>query len=98
MKTRTVLTRYNVFQAHREAAELHVPHIPGNKKKSSWESKKVVEKRGALLDVLKGTSEEVRPKASKVQEARKDLDRAYAEEQGEYNKGKIQETERAHES
>ena len=60
MKTRTVLTRYNVFQAHREAAELHVPHIPGNKEKSSWESKKVVGKRGALLDVLKGTSEEVK--------------------------------------
>ena len=57
----------------------------------------VVQKRGALQDVLKGTSEEVRPKASKVEDA-KDLDRPYAEEQEEYVLGKIQETELAHES
>ena len=73
-------TIYSIFQAHREAAELHVPHIPRNKK-SLWEGKKVVEKRGAQQDVLKGTSEEVRPKASKVEDAKKDFDRAYAEEQ-----------------
>ena len=59
----------NIIQAHQEAAELHVPHKPANKKKSQWEGKKVVEKRGVLQDVLKDTSEEVRPKASKVENA-----------------------------
>ena len=46
----------------------------------------MVEKRGALQHVLKGTSA-VRPKASKVEDAKKDLDRAYAEEQDEYVNG-----------
>ena len=77
---------------------MHVPHKPRNEKKSRWEGKKVVEKRGALQDVLKGITGEIRPKALKVEDAKKDLDRAYAEEQEEYVKSKIQETERAHES
>ena len=68
------------------------------RKPSLWEGKKVVEKKGALQDILKSTSEEVRPKASKVEDAKKDLDRAFAEEQEDYVKGKIQEIERAHES
>ena len=59
----------NIIQAHREAVELHVPDKPRNKKKSLWEGKEVVEKRGALQDVIKGTSEDVRPKASKVEDA-----------------------------
>ena len=89
---------YNhIIQAHREAAELHVPYKPRNKK-SLWEGKKVVEKRGPLQEVLKGTSEEAHPKASKVEDAKKDLNRAYVEEQEEYVKSKIQEIERAHES
>ena len=85
MKTRIKLARYtkNIIQADREAAELHVPHKPGNKKKSLWEGKKVVQKRGALQDVLKGISEEVSPNASKVEDAKRDLDRAYAKEQEE---------------
>ena len=70
----------NIAQAHREATEVHVPHKPRNKK-SLWEDKKVVEKRGALQGVLKGTSEDVSLKASTVEAAKKDLDRAYAEEQ-----------------
>ena len=71
-------TIYNIIQAHRVSAELHVPHKPRNKK-SQWEGKEVVEKRGALQDVLKGTSEEVRPKGSKAEDE-KYFDRAYAEE------------------
>ena len=66
----------NIIQAYREAAELHVPSKPTTKKKSVWECKKVVGKTGALQDVLKGTNEEVRPKASKLEDAKKDLDRA----------------------
>ena len=58
----------------------------------------MVEKRGALQDVLKDTIEEVRPKASIVEVAKKELDVAYVEEQEEYVNGKIQETEHAHES
>ena len=58
----------NIIQAHREATELHVPHKPRDKKKSLWEGKKVVEKRGALQGILKGTSEQIRPKASKIEE------------------------------
>ena len=91
-------TIYNIIQAHREAAELHVLHKPRNKKKSLWEGKKVLEKRVALQDVLKSTSEEVCPKASKIEDAKKDLDRAYTEEQERYVKSKIQEIESAHES
>ena len=89
-------TYNNIFQAHREAAELHVSHKPRNKK-SLWEDRKVVQKRGALQDILKGTSQEVRPKASRVEDA-KDLDRAYAEKQGEFVEVKILEIEHAHES
>ena len=63
----------NIIQAHREAAEPYVPHKPRNKKKLLWEGKEVVEKRGTLQDVLKGTSEEVSPKASKVEDAKKGL-------------------------
>ena len=88
----------NILQAHQEAAELHVPHKPRNKKKSLREGKKVIEKRGALQDVLKGISEDVHPKTSRVKDARKDRDRAYAEEQKEYVRGQIQKTECAHES
>ena len=44
--------------------------------------------RGALLH----------PKPSKAEDAKKLIDRAYAEEQEEYVKGKIHDTERAHES
>ena len=87
----------NILRAHQEAAELHVPHKPRTKSKSLREGKKVVEKTGTLQDVLKGTSAEVRPKASKAADAKKDLDRAYAEEQEKYVKGKTQESERAHE-
>ena len=86
----------NIIQGQGETAELCVRHKPRNKK-SLWEGKIVVEKRGALQEVLKGTSEEVRPKALKVEDT-KALDRSYAEEQEEYINGKIQETERAHES
>ena len=70
----------NIIQAHREATKLHVPHKLRNKKKSLWEGNKVVEKRVALHDVLKGTSEEESPKASKIEDTMKDLDRAYDEE------------------
>ena len=59
------ITIYNIIQAHREAAELYVPHKPRNKK-SLWEGRQVVEKRCALQSVLKGTSEGVHPKASKL--------------------------------
>ena len=53
--------------------------------------KKVVKKRGASQDVLKGTTcEEVRPQASKVEDVKKDLKRAYTKEQEEYVKGKIE--------
>ena len=58
----------------------------------------VVQKRGSLQDVLKVTSKEVRTKASKVEDAKRDLDRPYAEEQEEYVIGKIQKFELAHES
>ena len=51
-----------------------------------------------VQDVLKGTMEELRPKASQVEDARKDLDRAYTNKQKECAKGRIQEIERAHES
>ena len=71
----------NIIQAHREAAEVHVPHYRRNKK-SLREGKKVVEKRGVLQDIPKGTSEEVRPKASEAEDA-KYLDRADAEQQEE---------------
>ena len=37
----------------------------------------------------KGTREEVSPNASKVEDVKKDLDRAYAEEQEAYVKGKL---------
>ena len=87
----------NIIQARPEAPELHLPQKPRNEK-APWEGKKVVKKRGALQDVLKGTREEVRPKPSTVDDAKKDLDRAHTEEQEKYVKGKIQETERAHES
>ena len=50
---------------------------------------KMVQKRSALQDVLKGTNEEVHRKASKVEDAKKDLERAYTAEQEEYVKGKI---------
>ena len=81
MKTRTVPTQYTIALSKlTETDELHVPHKRRNKKKSLGEGKKVVEKRGVLQKVLKGTNEEVRPKASKVEDAMKDLDRAYAEE------------------
>ena len=73
-------TIYSIIQAHQKAAELHVPYKPKNKK-PLLETKTVVEKRCALLDVLKGTRDEVLPKASKVEDAKKDLGRAYAEEQ-----------------
>ena len=53
----------------------------------------MVEGRGAFKDVLKGTNEEVRLKASTVEDAKKDLGRAYTKEQGEYFIGKIQESE-----
>ena len=46
----------------------------------------MVAKRRALQDVLKGTSEETRPKASKVEDAKKNHDSAHAEEQEEYVK------------
>ena len=58
----------------------------------------MVEKRGALQDVLKGTNEEIHPEASNVEDAKKDLHRPYVEEQEGYVKGEIQEIERAHES
>ena len=38
-------TIYNVIQAHREAAELNVPHKPRIKKKWLWEGKKAVKRR-----------------------------------------------------
>ena len=41
----------------------------------------MVEKRGASQDDLKGTSEGVHTKASKIEDAQQDLDGAYAEEQ-----------------
>ena len=75
-----------------------VPHKPRNKKKLLWKGKKVIEKRGVLQDVVKGTKEEVRPKVSNVEDVKKDLDRAHTEEQEECVKDKTQETERAHES
>ena len=46
----------NITQVHREATELHVPHKAKNMK-SLWEGKKVVQKRDALQDVLKGISD-----------------------------------------
>ena len=87
----------NLIQAHWEAAKLPVSHKPRNKK-SLWGGKNVIEKRTTLQDVLKGTSEEVSPKAWKIEDAKKDHDRAYVEEQEEHIKGKIQENERTHES
>ena len=44
-----------------------MPRNPRHRK-SLWEGRKVVQKRGSLQDVLKGTNEEVRPKASKVED------------------------------
>ena len=66
---------YNIIQAHREAVERHVLHTPRNKQ-SLWAHKKVVEKRGALQEVLKGTSEEARLKAPEVEDAKKDVNGA----------------------
>ena len=71
-------TIYNSIIQAREAAELHARQTPRKKKMSLWEGKGVVEKRDALQAVLKGTSEELRPKASKVEDAKNHLDRAYA--------------------
>ena len=71
-------TTYNSIIQAREAAELHARHTTRKKKNSLWEGKRVVEKRDALQAVLKGTNEELRHKASKVEDAKNYLDRAYA--------------------
>ena len=89
----------NIVEAHKKAAETHIPLKPKQIKHVPWESSDVTNKRQKLKDLnnIKNanlTEENV----SKVTAAKKDLDLAYEEEQRNYIQEKVSIIEEAHEN
>ena len=99
MKTRTVLTRYTTTLSKptkRQPSCMY--HINLGARRSHYRKTRRWSRREAPYKMFSKAPVKVSPIASEVEDAKKDLDRAYAFEQDEYFKSKIQEIERAYES
>ena len=87
----------NIIEAHKMAAETHVPLKPKCKLRVPWENDKVAEKRQNLKELhnIKSANPS-KSNIDRVKAAKKDLDLAYETEQEKYMKEKISKIENAH--
>ena len=87
----------NIVEAHKKAAEIHIPVKSKCKQRVPWENNKVSEKRQKLKELhnIKSTNPTTES-TNRVEAAKMDLDRAYEEEQEKYVQEKVSVIENAH--